>query len=141
MKTILRLSLAVMLLSTVAIFSADGQRGHGRWQGHGHGGGFGFGPDSCHIQMRVADLADELGLSDKQEKKILDLHYAHMEGVKTFSTKYKNDCVGAREARITFRTEFDDSVKKILNSDQLAKYDEFMDDRRGPHARHGRRRK
>ena len=136
MKTIVKLSL-MFAFAVLVSFAANAQPGYGmRSHPQGRGYGPGFGPDSCHIQLMVDDLADALSLTDKQKADILELHYAHMQEMKSISGKYPNDCAGAREARIASRKKMDDAVKNILTADQQAKYDEFITERRGPHGRH-----
>jgi len=137
MKTIVRFSLAMAVFGLLAISTAEAQPGRGG-KGQHRGHGYGFRPDSCHIQLRVADLADELDLNEQQEAKILELHYAHMEEAKSFRDEYKIDCVGEREARRTARSALIESVKKVLNKEQLEEFNEFKDKRRGPRGRHHR---
>jgi Spy/CpxP family protein refolding chaperone len=135
MKSIVKIGLATAAISLIGILSVNAQRGSGRGSGYGPGHGYGFGPDSCHVQLMVDDLAKELDLSEDQEAKILQLHYDHMAEVKAFRTEYKNDCVGARDARLASREKLDNSIIKLLDDEQKGKYKEFMDDRRGPHGR------
>lgn len=135
MKTMIKVSIILAILITAGGMTVEAQRGygHGPGRGYGPGHGHGYGPDSCHLQLMVNDLADELGLSDEQEAKILQLHYDHMAEMKSFRTEYNNDCVGEREARIASRNKLDENTKKVLTAEQAVKYDEIMADRRGPH--------
>jgi hypothetical protein len=137
MKAILRISLAMAFLGILSIGTANAQPGRGG-KYHHPGPGYGFRPDSCHIQLRVADLADELDLSEKQEAEILELHYAHLEKVKSFGNEYKNDCVGERDAHRAERAELIESVKKVLNKEQLEEYEKLMDRPGGPQGGHHR---
>lgn len=140
MKTLVRLSMVAVLISTFGIMFAQAQdygRGPGQGRGPGRGHGHGFGPDSCHLQLMVNDLAKEIGLSEKQEKEILELHYAHLAEMKSINTQYKSDCVGARDARIASREKMDESIKKVLTEEQAGLYDKFMESRRGPHGPQG----
>lgn len=135
MKTMVKLGMMLALATSLAVYTTEAQPGHGKGErGYGPGNGMGFRPDSCHLQLMVDDMAKALSLTDKQKADILELHYAHMAEMKSIPGKYKNDCVGEREARIAARKELDESVKKLLTAEQLAKYDEFMEQRRGPHA-------
>jgi Spy/CpxP family protein refolding chaperone len=135
MKTIVKLIMMVALATSFAVITVNAQPGYGHGKhGHGPGYGRGFGPDSCHLQLMVEDLADALSLTDKQKADILELHYAHMAEMKSISENYQNDCVGEREARIASHKKMDDAIKTILTPDQQTKYDEFMEERRGPHA-------
>ncbi len=139
MKTIAKSGMILALITTVAVFTSEAQPGPGRGPyGGGPGHGRGFGPDSCHMQLMVEDLSDALSLSDKQKADILDLHYVHIQEMKSISEQYRNDCVGERNARIASREKMDVAVKKILTADQLTKYDEFMAERRGPHGQYHR---
>lgn len=137
MKTIVKLSLMIVLAGSLATYTAKAQPGHGM-KGHKHGPGYGhrFGPDSCHLQLMVEDLSDILSLSDKQKADILELHYAHMEEMKSISEKYRNDCVGEREARIESRKKMDEEIKKILTEEQQEKFEKLINERRGPHEHH-----
>jgi hypothetical protein len=136
----------MILVGTIAVTAVSAQPGYGNGQGKGYGQhgqgpehfrghGHGYGPDSCHIQLMVNDVAKEVGLSDKEEAKLLQLHYDHMAEIKNIDVKYKNDCVAARDARIASREKMDKSIKDMLNEGQLAKYDEFMQNRPGPHGK------
>ena len=137
MKAIVKLSMMLALAAMVPVFSANAQPGPGKCpHGKGHGFGPGFGSDSCHIQLMVEDMADSLSLTDEQKAAILDIHYTHMQEMKSISGQYQNDCVGEREARIASRNKMDEAIKKVLSDDQLAKYNEFMEGRRGPHCNH-----
>ena len=128
---------AVFSIGTVAAQPGYGQgKGNGRGYGQGYGRGPGFGPDSCHLQLMVNDVAQEIDLTEKQEKKILQLHYDHMAEVKSLRTEYKNDCVGEREARIASREKMDAAIREVLDEGQVNKYEAFMSERRGPHRRY-----
>jgi Spy/CpxP family protein refolding chaperone len=124
--------ISAIVLAT-ALFTVQAQPGYGHKHGRGHGYGY---PDSCRIQLMVDDMKKALSLTDEQVDKIEQIHYAHIQEVKAIDEKYKNDCVGAREARWALRDKMDTDVKAILNEEQKSKYDEFIDDRRGPHGQH-----
>ncbi|MBN1951030.1 MAG: hypothetical protein JW801_07490 [Bacteroidales bacterium] len=136
-----RLAMMMILAGTFAVASVTAQPGYGQGKGngngyghgHGRGPGHGFGPDSCHLQLMVNDAAKEVGLTEKQEAELLQLHYDHLAEIKTINANNKNDCVAARDARIASREKMDTRIKKMLSEDQLAKYDQFMQERRGPH--------
>jgi Spy/CpxP family protein refolding chaperone len=136
MKTLFRLSLMLAVASLLSFNQVEAQRGHS----HGPGPGQGYGPDSCHIQMMVNDLAEELSLTTDQEQKILELHYAHIEKVKSFRDEYKNDCVAGKAAHEADRKELDDEVRKVLNNDQAVKFEQFILERNEHHGpgHHGR---
>jgi hypothetical protein len=101
-------------------------------QGPHHGGGYGP-PDSCHIQLMVDDMAKQLSLTDQQKQQILNIHYRHMQDMKALQGKYKNDCVGEKEARNKLWQQMHSDVMTVLNKEQQTKWDEIMKDRRGPH--------
>ena len=140
MKAGLNFIMAAGMLSLMAIASVNAQRGHGPKWGHGPGYGPGFGPDSCRIQLMVDDMAKELSLTEVQQKLILEAHYAHMEEVKSFRLEYKNDCVGAREARLASREKLDNAIKDILTEEQFIEFTKLMAERRGPHGPRYKRR-
>ncbi|MBA7529525.1 hypothetical protein ES705_21723 [subsurface metagenome] len=133
MKKMIKFSGIMAVLIWVTAFTASAQPGYGK----GHHGRHGhWVSDSCRVQLMVDDLSKELSLTDEQKQKIEEIHYAHINEVKELREKYQNDCVGARDARIQLRQKMDDEVKKILNKEQQAKYEEFMSERRGPHGKH-----
>jgi len=139
MKTIAKFSMILALITTVAVYTTQAQPGYGNGpRGQGPGYGWGLGPDSCHMQLIVEDLSDALSLSDKQKADILDLHYVHIQEMKSISKDYQNDCVGERNARIASREKMDAAVRKILSTDQQMKYEEFMAEQRGPHGQYHR---
>jgi len=123
--------ITVLILVTSLAVSAQPGQGKGHHGEHGY-----WKSDSCRIQVMVADLSKELSLSEDQKKQIEEIHYAHMNEVEKMHMEYKNDCVGEHEACIQLREKMDADVKKVLNKEQQALYDEFMKERRGPHGNH-----
>jgi Spy/CpxP family protein refolding chaperone len=138
MKTIVRFSMMLALITTVAVIAAEAQPGKGRKSGRGYSNkpGFKQGHDSCRVQIRVADLTDALLLNKDQKEQILALHYKHMDEMKSIRPQYADDCMGAREAQISARKKLDAETKQVLNAGQQEKYDEFMAGRRSPGGRH-----
>ena len=137
MKTIAKIGMLLLLVTSAAVITAEAQPGYGKgWHGHGHGHRYGHGMDSCHIELMVADLSEFLSLDDGQKAEILDIHYAHMQEMKSISEEYKDDCVGEREARIASRKKTQEAVKKVLTDEQQEKFDEFMTDQRGQRRHH-----
>jgi hypothetical protein len=106
-------------------------------QGHGPNNRGGYGPpDSCHIQLMVEDMTKQLSLTDQQKQQILNIHYKHMQDMKTLQGKYKNDCVGENEARNKLSRQMHADIMTVLNKEQQTKWDEIMKDRGGPHGGH-----
>ena len=140
MKTIVKLSIMLALVTVVPVFTVNAQQGVGRGPQGGPGPGpgprQGFGIDSCHIQLIVEDMADALSLTDEQKAAVLEAHYTHMQEMKLIPEQYRNDCVGEREARNASRKKMDDAVKDALSDDQLAKFDDFIDNRRVSRGHH-----
>ncbi len=131
MKTIERVIQSGMVVTAIAcmtILGCQAQPGNGTHGGHGSGG-----PDSCHMKQMVADMAKELSLSDDQQLKIEEIHYAHMQEMKALHDKYKNNCEGEPEAHHKLMQKLEGDIKAVLNADQQAKYDEFIKDKRGQH--------
>lgn len=122
----LLLSISFALFAFITIGAQPPGGGKGRGQGY-------RGPDSCRIQLRVDDMRQALDLSENQVKQIEEIHYAHVNEAKAIQKDYQDDCVGEREARRSLREKMDKEVKATLKKEQLAKYDEFMEARRGPH--------
>ena len=134
MKTIAKLSLLLVMVTTLAVFTTEAQPGYGKeWRGHDHSYGRGFRPDSCRIQLKVEDLSKVLSLTEDQKNEILKIHYAHMEEMKSISEKYQDDCVGEHEARIASRKKTREAVEKILTDEQQEKFDDYLSERGGPH--------
>ncbi|MBN2524170.1 MAG: hypothetical protein JXB24_12940 [Bacteroidales bacterium] len=107
----------------------------------GYGRGFHDGPgtwmtDSCRILLMVDDLSKELSLTEEQKLEIEEIHYAHISEMKQLRNKYKNDCVGEREARFQLRDKLDKDVKAVLTKEQQEQFDSFLCERRGPHGKH-----
>jgi Spy/CpxP family protein refolding chaperone len=143
MKTVLKSSFVSAIIMIMAVLALNAQPGYGPGPGKGgkHGGGPGYGyPDSCRVQLMVDDMKKALTLSDEQVAEIENIHFTHIQEVKAIDEKYKNDCVGARDARWALRDKMDADVKAVLDDEQKAKYDTFMDERRGPHGRHQKHR-
>ena len=127
------LSISFLFMAVLSL-SAQPPKG-GKGQAHGHGPGSGM-PDSCHVQLMVDDMRVALGLDEKQVQQIEEIHFSHISEVKAIDSQYQNDCVGARQARWDLRAKMDGEIKAVLSEDQAGKYDEFMENRRGPHG-HG----
>lgn len=125
---------ALVLFLLVPASAILAQPGYGMGPRHGRGNGM-WHPDSCHVQLMVGDLAQQLSLTDAQQQKILDIHYAHIDEINKIHTKYAGDCLGERDARIASRKKMDTQIKALLNADQKQKYDQIMSQRRGPHHR------
>ena len=105
-----------------------------------HGGGYGmWHPDSCHVQLMVDDLAQQLSLTDAQRQKVLDIRLAHIDEINKIQAKYAGDCLGERNARWDSRKKMDEQIKAVLNDDQKQKYEEIMGQWRGPYHRGGPR--
>jgi Spy/CpxP family protein refolding chaperone len=134
MRTLFKIGMIAFTVALFPLSSIQAQPGHGPH----HGGGYGP-SDSCHIQLMVDDMAKQLSLTDQQKQQILNIHYKHMQDMKALQTKYKDDCVGEREARRQLWQQMHTDVKAVLNKDQQVKWDEFIQQRRGPHeGPHGR---
>jgi Spy/CpxP family protein refolding chaperone len=131
MKTSFKIGMIVFTVAMLPLGSALAQPGHGPH----HGGGYGP-PDSCHIQLMVDDMAQQLSLTDQQKQQVLEIHYKHMQDMKALQGKYRNDCVGEREARNQLRQQMHSEVMAVLNKYQQAKWDEFIKERCGPHGGH-----
>jgi Spy/CpxP family protein refolding chaperone len=128
MKTIWKIGMIVSAITLLPLHDIKAQPG----PGHPRGGGFGP-SDSCNIQLMVDDMAKQLSLTDQQKQQILEIHYKHMQDMKALQGKYKNDCVGEREARLQLRQKLDADIKAVLTQDQQTKWNEFIKNRRGPH--------
>jgi Spy/CpxP family protein refolding chaperone len=131
MKTTIKMGMIAFAISCAAYYSAQAQAGD---VPH-HNGGYGP-PDSCHIQLMVDDMAKQLTLTDQQRQQILEIHYKQMQEVKALPAKYKNDCVGEREARNQLRQQIHTEVRAVLNKDQQVKFDKSMKERCGRHDMH-----
>jgi Spy/CpxP family protein refolding chaperone len=92
-----------------------------------------FMDDSCRIQSIVDRMVKEFSLTDAQKQQILQINYSHMRDFSSMDAKYKNDCVGAREAHIQLMKKKVDEIKAVLNDQQKARFEEFINKRRGPH--------
>jgi Spy/CpxP family protein refolding chaperone len=140
MKKVVNISIVSAIILTIAGLTVNAQPGYGKNHGKGHGHGYGY-PDSCRIQLMVDDMKQALDLSDKQVKEIEQIHYDHMEEAKEMKSKYKNDCVAARDARIAMRDKVHQEIEAVLNDDQKVKFGEFIAQRKGPHGHHKGHRK
>jgi Spy/CpxP family protein refolding chaperone len=89
----------------------------------------------------VDHMTKEFSLTDDQKQKILQINYSHMRDFITLDAKYKNDCVGAHEAHLQLMKKKVDEIKAVLNDEQKAKFDGFINKRkgvrRGEHRGHG----
>ncbi len=133
MKTVVRISMISAMLFALAGLSVNAQNGMGPKQGSPPGHGY---PDSCRIQLMVDDMREPLSLSDNQVQQIEQIHYNHMEEAKELRRKYKNDCVGARDARKEMRDQVQSEVKDVLNEEQKKQFDAFLAGRRSNHGPH-----
>ena len=84
----------------------------------------------------VDDMREPLSLTDKQVATIEQIHYDHMQKAEQLRGKYKNDCVGAREARRAMRDQVQSEVKDVLNDEQKKQFDAFLAGRRSHHGSH-----
>jgi Spy/CpxP family protein refolding chaperone len=137
MKSVVKVSLLLAMVFMIAVMNVEAQPGNGRGKAYDHGPGPRHGyPDSCRIQLMVDDMKKALSLTDEQVDEIEQIHYAHIQEAKSIDEKYSNDCVAAREAHWALRDKMDSEVKGVLNDEQKNKYEEFMNERRGPHNSH-----
>ena len=125
---------ALVLFFVVPASVILAQPGYGYGMGPHHGRGYGmWRPDSCHVQLMVGDLAQQLSLTDAQQQKVLDIRLAHIDEINKIHAKYAGDCLGERDARWESRKKMDTQIKALLNDEQKQKYDQIMSQRRGPH--------
>jgi len=131
-KIILGLSIAVNL--TFVFFVIHGHMGcRERVRDFHHDKQSFFMDDSCRIESMVNHMAKELSLTDAQKQQILQINFSHMRDFNTADTKYKNDCIGAREAHIQLMKKKMDEIKAVLSDEQKARLNEHMDKMKGPH--------
>ncbi len=133
MKKIVILSVVMTSFMWIASYTVSAQPGYGKGF---HDGSCPWMTDSCRIQLMVDDLSKELSLTEQQKQQIEEIHYAHISEMRQLRSKYKNDCVGEREARFQLRDKLDKDVKSVLTKEQQEQFDSFMCERRGPHDKH-----
>ena len=140
MKSIQKLSIAIVagiILSSGIIMA---QRGPGR------GNGLGMGPIPEDRQERMVDrLAYELKLTDEQKEKVNEIYDKHFEEMKALREEEQKQLEAIRKKHDEKRAEVAESVKKELTGEQQVKYDELLnrvearrDDFRGGYGRGNR---
>lgn len=83
-------------------------------------------PDSNQISQMVDELSTELSLTEDQQANILELFTDHFNEMKA-AMDNKQDQQGNREEMDRLRRDFENKVKSLLNDEQKAGFDEYMD--------------
>lgn len=76
-------------------------------------------PTDTQIEKMVDDMADEVGLSETQETKVLALYKEHFAEVKA---KTSGNSRPDRSEMEALKTTFEKEVKALLSSEQKTKY-------------------
>ena len=122
------LILSFLLISSMIFAQTGGQRGE-RQDGHQ---GPPPVPNEKQIKEMVSNLAKEISLSDEQEAEILKLHTAHFETVKK---KVSGNTRPTRQEMETFKNDFENQIKAVLNKEQIKVYETFMKKHNAHHKR------
>lgn len=80
-------------------------------------------PSDKQITKMVKELDKELSLSDKQNEQVSELYFAHFEEVESLQ---KSSQRPSREKMGKLDTEFETSVKKVLDDDQQKLYTSWL---------------
>lgn len=81
-------------------------------------------PDDERIEEMVAELSDELSLSETQETQVSDAYFVHFEQV---SEMLENgNSRPDREVMEQMRSDFENEVKSYLTKDQQKDFDKYM---------------
>lgn len=122
MKSIQKLSVAIVAGIILSSGIVMAQRGPGRCYG------LGMGPAPEDRQERMVDrLAYELKLTDEQKEKVNEIYAKHFEEMKTLREEEQKQLEAMWKKHDEKRAEVAETVKKELTAEQQAKYDEWMD--------------
>jgi len=80
-------------------------------------------PSDKQINKMVKELDKELSLSDKQEEEVSGLYFAHFEEIKTIQ---KSNQKPSREKMEKLNSQFETTVKKVLDEDQKKLYTTWL---------------
>jgi hypothetical protein len=125
---------AVMSLLMIQLFGQDGPR-------PGGGPGRGFQMTEEDIRERVDNLAETLGFSEDQHKKVMQFELEFYNKMQVERQKMMNNSGGNfdreawRETMMKNREERDKHYEEVLTSDQLVRLKEIQEQRRSERRR------
>lgn len=80
-------------------------------------------PTDKQVEQMVSELADEIGISEEQERAILDLHKKHFAQAKRQTTGNRRP---SREEMEASRDAFEEEVKAELTTEQKSKFEMYL---------------
>ena len=83
-------------------------------------------PTTKQINHMVSDLADEISLTEKQEKEVLTIYTNHFKDLEDITKSGRPD----RDEMQSFRKGFQNSVNEVLSEDQQELYATYMKEKR-----------
>jgi len=89
-------------------------------------------PQRMTPQERVDKMAKELGLTDEQKAKVLDVFTQQQKDMPKPPAEGTFDREAMREQRMKMRQEQNAKLKAILTEEQYAKFEKMMPAGRGP---------
>nr|WP_319481361.1 hypothetical protein [uncultured Draconibacterium sp.] len=85
-------------------------------------------PNSKQIKKMVANLADEISLSDDQETKILAIYQEHFAEVKKATSSGRPD----RSTMEALKSGMENKVKAVLNEEQQEQFTAYIKNHKKP---------
>jgi Spy/CpxP family protein refolding chaperone len=96
-----------------------------------------FDPEEM-AKRQTENLKKEIGLDDKQEKKVYELTLDNSKKMMGLREKYGDDREGMREEMMKIREDGNKGMKEILSDKQWKKYEQYLKERREGRGQRGR---
>lgn len=80
-------------------------------------------PDNSQIEKMVAEMSEQLSLTDNQAVELEALFKEHFSEMKSTMNSGNRP---SRDEMDAMKSEFESKVKSILSDEQMAKFNEFM---------------